>query len=103
MANLLASSTRGRTRRLPWSSRRSARTEHQDRSPASRGILEAIALGRAVGRMPLKLRLIGIEPEDLGWGEGLTAAVAHSIDAAADLVLDYLGLSASASAFRSSR
>src|ERR1019366_5075639 len=53
--------------------------------------------------MPLKLRLIGIEPEDLGWGEGLTAAVAHSIDAAADLVLDYLGLSASASAFRSSR
>jgi hydrogenase maturation protease len=69
----------------------------------SLGILEAIALGRAVGRMPLKLRLIGIEPEDLGWGEGLTAAVAHSIDAAADLVLDYLGLSASASAFRSSR
>jgi hydrogenase maturation protease len=57
----------------------------------SLGILEAIALGRAVGRMPRALRIVGIEPQDLGWGEGLSDAVAGSIDSAADLVLGYLG------------
>lgn len=56
----------------------------------SLGILEAIALGRAVGRMPRSLRIVGIEPQDLGWGEGLSDAVAGSIGSAADLVLDYL-------------
>ena len=56
----------------------------------SLGVLEAIALGRAVGRMPRKLRLVGIQPEDLGWGEGLTDAVARNVDAAADLVVGYL-------------
>jgi hydrogenase maturation protease len=56
----------------------------------SLGILEAIALGRAVGRMPRALRIVGIEPQDLGWGEGLSDAVAGSIGPAADLVLDYL-------------
>jgi hypothetical protein len=40
--------------------------------------------------MPRKLRLVGIEPEDLGWGEGLTDAVARNVDAAADLVVGYL-------------
>jgi hydrogenase maturation protease len=57
----------------------------------SLGILEAIALGLAVGRMPRALRIVGIEPQDLGWGEGLSDAVAGSIGSAADLVLDYLG------------
>jgi hydrogenase maturation protease len=54
------------------------------------GVLEAIALGMAVERMPQTLRIVAIEPEDLGWGEGLSHAVAHSIDPAADRVLDYL-------------
>ncbi|MHB8488585.1 MAG: hydrogenase maturation protease [Candidatus Dormibacteria bacterium] len=61
-----------------------------DHGSHSLGILEAIALGRAVGRMPRRLRIVGIEPEDLAWGEGLTDAVAASIDAAAELVIDYL-------------
>jgi hydrogenase maturation protease len=76
----------------------------------SLGILEAIALGRAVGLMPRALRIVGIEPQDLGWGEGLSDAVAASIDSAADLVLGYLGQpgggntsAASASAVQSSR
>ena len=56
----------------------------------SLGLLEAVALGRAVGRMPRALRIVGIEPQDLGWGEGLSDAVAGSVDAAVDLVLDYL-------------
>ena len=65
-------------------------TSGGDHGSHSLGILEAIALGRAVGRMPLALRIIGIEPEDLGWGEGLSDAVTAGVDAAAQMVLDYL-------------
>ena len=63
--------------------RASRRTSH------ALGIFEAIALGRAVGRVPAKARaLSAIEPADLGWGEGLSDAVARSIDVAADLVVE---------------
>jgi hydrogenase maturation protease len=61
-----------------------------ERNSHGLGILEAIALGRAVGRMPRSLRLVGIEPQDLGWGEGLSDVVARSVGTAADLVLTYL-------------
>ena len=61
-----------------------------ERTSHALGIFEAIALARAVGRMPGTLRLVAIEPEDLGWGEGLSDAVARSIDIAADLVVDHL-------------
>jgi hydrogenase maturation protease len=56
----------------------------------SLGILEAIALGRAVERLPHRLLLVGIEPRDVGWGEGLSDPVARSIDGAAGRVLDSL-------------
>lgn len=56
----------------------------------SLGILEAIALGRALGRLPTRLRLIGIEPQDVGWGVGLSEPVERSIDRAVGIVLDYL-------------
>ena len=39
---------------------------------------------------PPACELIGIEPEDLGWGEGLTLEVARSTERAARLVRDYL-------------
>lgn len=61
-----------------------------ERNSHSLGILEAIALGQAVARMPQRLHLVGIEPLDLGWGEGLSDEVARSVDVAADLVLAYL-------------
>jgi hydrogenase maturation protease len=64
---------------------------HREHGSHSLGVLEAIALGDAVGRMPGRLRLIGIEPEDVGWGQGLSPAVATGIDTATRLVLDYLG------------
>ena len=67
-----------------------AGSPHHDHGSHSLGILEAIALGRALERMPRHLRLVGIEPLDLGWGEGLSDPVAGSVDAAARLVLDYL-------------
>ena len=65
-------------------------TTHQEHGSHSLGVLEAIALGDAVGRVPGRLRLIGIEPEDLGWGEGLTLQVARGTERAARIVLDYL-------------
>lgn len=61
-----------------------------ERNSHGLGVLEAIALGRAVGQMPRSLHLVGIEPQDLGWGEGLSDAVERSVGAAADLVLTYL-------------
>lgn len=63
---------------------------HQEHGSHSLGVLEAIALGDAVGRLPARLRIVGIEPEDLGWGEGLTPQVGRATERAARLVLDYL-------------
>jgi hydrogenase maturation protease len=54
----------------------------------SLGLLDAIALGTAVGRLPRRLRVVGIEPEDLGWGDHVTDAVAGGIEPAAEIVLD---------------
>ena len=66
---------------------------HREHGSHSLGVLEAMALGDAVGRMPDRLHLIGIEPADIGWGQGFSPAVATSIDTATRLVLDYLGAS----------
>jgi len=65
-------------------------SEESGRSQGSHGLglLEAIALGTAVGRLPRRLRVVGIEPEDLGWGDHVTDAVARGIEPAAALVLD---------------
>jgi hydrogenase maturation protease len=54
----------------------------------SLGIAHAIALGRAVGRLPRRLRIVGVEPADLGYGDGLSDPVQASVDRAARLVLD---------------
>lgn len=69
----------------------SSAAPHREHGSHSLGVLEAIELGDAVGRMPGRLRLIGIEPEDVGWGEGLSPAIATGVDTATRLVLDYLG------------
>jgi hydrogenase maturation protease len=70
---------------------------HRENGSHSLGVIEAIALSDAVGHMPGRLRLIGIEPEDVGWGEGLSPAVAMGVDNAARLVLDYVGATPPAS------
>jgi hydrogenase maturation protease len=75
---------------IEWDVQQSPPTPHREHGSHSLGILEAIELGRAVERMPRRLRLVGIEPLELGWGEGLSDPVARSIDGAARLVLDYL-------------
>jgi hypothetical protein len=45
---------------------------------------EAVELGRVLGRLPVRLVLYAVEAGDVGYGEGLSPAVA----AAADRVVD---------------
>jgi hydrogenase maturation protease len=47
------------------------------------GLGEAAHLGAAMGRLPARLVLIGIEPVELGEGPGLSDAVARAVSAAA--------------------
>jgi len=53
----------------------------------SMGIGQAQALGRAVGRLPRRLVVIGIEGRHFGFSDELSAPVAEAVDAAADLVV----------------
>lgn len=78
---------------IEWDLEQSPPAPHRgEHGSHSLGIVEAIELGRAIERVPGRLRLVGIEPLDLGWGEGLSDPVARSVDGAARLVLDYVEL-----------
>ncbi|WP_329092538.1 hydrogenase maturation protease [Actinomadura citrea] len=48
------------------------------------GLGDAVALGRAVGQMPARLRVLAIEGADFGFGQGLTSSVAAAVGAVAD-------------------
>lgn len=50
------------------------------------GLAEAVELARAVGKLPEKLIVVGIEAERLDIGEGLTPAVAAAVERAAAAV-----------------
>jgi hydrogenase maturation protease len=54
------------------------------------GVAEAVALARALGRLPRRLILYGIVGETFALGSGLSAAVAAAIPSAAGLVLEEL-------------
>ena len=56
----------------------------------SLGIADAIALGLAMGRTPRRLQIIGVEPADLGYGEGLSDPVSHSLASAIRRVLRHV-------------
>jgi hydrogenase maturation protease len=51
------------------------------------GLATAIRLGRALGRLPARLRLHGIELADEGWGTPLSPAVERSVRALVDELL----------------
>jgi hydrogenase maturation protease len=51
------------------------------------GVGEAIELGRALGRLPRRIVLYGIEAESLAAGGELTPAVARAVDEVVDRVL----------------
>ena len=48
-------------------------------SSHSSGVAEAIALGRALGRLPDELIVIGVEAGDLSLGEGLSSQVSAAL------------------------
>ena len=50
------------------------------------GVAAAVALGRALDRLPTELVVLGVEPADLSDGPGLSPPVAAVVDAVADLV-----------------
>ena len=50
------------------------------------GIAEAVALGRALGQLPDRLLVVGVEPAAVGHGEVLSAPVAASVDAVVRLI-----------------
>jgi hydrogenase maturation protease len=50
------------------------------------GLAEAVELARAVGKLPPKMVVFGIEAERLDLGEGLSPAVADAVDRAAAAV-----------------
>jgi hydrogenase maturation protease len=55
------------------------------------GIADALELGRALGRAPRRVVVLGVEGECFGMGEAMTAAVAGALDALVAAVLDELG------------
>ncbi|HEU4943010.1 MAG TPA: hydrogenase maturation protease, partial [Gaiellaceae bacterium] len=54
------------------------------------GVGEAIELARALGRLPARLVLYGIEAESITAGAELTPSVAAAVDEAVDRLLDEL-------------
>ena len=54
------------------------------------GIVDALELGRALGRAPRRLVVIGVEGASFGTGEEMTPEVARAIDAVVDCVVTEL-------------
>ena len=52
------------------------------------GFGSAVALGRALGRLPRRLVVVGVEPDDLGHGEGLSPRVQSSLDRVVAMIVD---------------
>ena len=47
------------------------------------GVADAVELGRALGRLPERLRIVGIEGESFATGTGLSPAVDRAVEAVA--------------------
>jgi hydrogenase maturation protease len=51
------------------------------------GLATAVRLGRALGRLPDRLCIHGVELAGTEWGEGLSPAVAHGVDEVVEEIL----------------
>ncbi len=58
-------------------------------STHSFGVVEAIGLGRALGRLPSRLLIYAIEGGDFGVGARLTPAVDRAVDSVVALLVQY--------------
>ena len=50
------------------------------------GLMDLMTIARLVDRLPARRALVGIQPEEMGWGESPTAAVAAAIPVACGAV-----------------
>ena len=50
------------------------------------GLADAIALGRALDRLPTRLIVVGVEAHETSPGHGLSSAVAGAVEEAVDLI-----------------
>ncbi|MBK8987754.1 MAG: hydrogenase maturation protease [Chloroflexi bacterium] len=64
---------------LPGDGRLPSRDAHLRGTMHYAGLAEALALGDALGILPPEVVIYGIQPEDVGWQEGLSAAVATAV------------------------
>lgn len=55
------------------------------------GVGDAVSLGRALGRLPARLIVYGIEGADFGSGQGLSQAAGAAVDQVADAVVAECG------------
>jgi len=58
------------------------------------GVGEAVELARALGKLPRRVVVFGVEGEEFGAGEGLSPAVAAAVEPVAEAVLEELCTSA---------
>lgn len=54
------------------------------------GVAEAVETARALGDLPKQLWIVGVEAEDFGYGEGLSAPVAAAVPAAVQAIKEFL-------------
>jgi hydrogenase maturation protease len=73
-----------------WPNENDVPTTSTSTGSHSLGIADAVALGRAVQRLPSRLIVIGIEAKDTSSGQGLSPAVAGAVDHAADEIVRLL-------------
>ncbi len=59
-------------------------------STHSFGLAEAVELGRALGRLPPRLIVYGIEGRDFGHGQTLSEPVASVVETVAERIRDYI-------------
>ncbi len=64
------------------------------------GVADALELGRAVGRTPHRVVLVGVEGVAFGMGEDMSPAVASALDEAVATVLAELGVEESCTSER---
>lgn len=56
------------------------------------GLAEALELAAALERLPAELVIYGVQPQEIGWRPGLSAAVASAVPAVCAAIVDEIGM-----------
>jgi hydrogenase maturation protease len=51
------------------------------------GVIQAIEISRALGRLPVRMTIYGIEGKSFGWGVGLSQHVEHAAHELAEMIV----------------